>query len=129
MFTIGTNKCIVQNTNSEAQLQMKLWHNVLSNKNSAESTDGKSRSYIKTTATSILGLEISVDPLYVIWEVLLGTEGILTHTTGKCPFPNMLSSIMLVQLPPWPELGSTEDTGVYPDLIKANSFAQSEFFY
>ena len=113
MFAIWTNKYTVQNINSEAQLQMKLWHNIMCNQNSAESTDGESSSYLKTTATSLLGLEISVDPLFGIWEVLLQTEGILTQTTGKCPLLNMLSSIMLVQLPPWPELGSTEDTGVY----------------
>ena len=41
-----------------------------------------------------------VDPLDVVGQVLLLVKGISTQTTGKCPFPNMLSFILLVQLPP-----------------------------
>ena len=41
-----------------------------------------------------------VDPLYVVGNVLLGVEGIFTQATWKCPFPNILCSIVLVQLLP-----------------------------
>ena len=73
---------------------------VLSNKISAESGDSELSSYTKTTATFALFYDISVDPPYLVKYVLLGKEGMLTQDIWKCPFPNALSSNVLVQLPP-----------------------------
>ena len=41
-----------------------------------------------------------VDHLNVVGQVLLILEGICTNATEKCPFPNMLRSIVLIQLLP-----------------------------
>ena len=53
------------------------------------------------------------NPLDVIKQVWLVVKGISTHATGKCIFPNMVCSIVLVQLLPGPDLSSTEDAGLH----------------
>ena len=54
-----------------------------------------------------------VDPLDVLGQVLLVVNCNSTYATVNCPFPNMLCSIVIVQLLLWPELFSREDAGVH----------------
>ena len=49
----------------------------------------------------------------MVGQVLLILEGICTNATEKCPFHNMLRSIVLIQLLPGTDFGSTEDAGVH----------------
>ena len=69
-----------------------------------------------------------MDPLGVVRQVLFVVKLIYFHRRYRAmPFPKMLCSIVVVQLLPWPELGSTEDAGVHIQLTRLYDVSASSY--